>query len=50
LKVKFNNVAEMMEPLVGETRATDGPAVVIVKLLVALMPVLLAALVQETFQ
>jgi hypothetical protein len=50
VKVKFNDVAEVLRPLMGEVRITVGPTVMTVKLLGELVPVLLAASVQETVQ
>ena len=50
LKLKFNDVAEVLRPLIGELRTTEGGAVAMVKLLVALVLLRLAASVQETFQ
>jgi hypothetical protein len=50
LKVKFNEVAEVLRPLTGEMGVTVGAADIMVKFQVALVLVLLAASLQETFQ
>jgi hypothetical protein len=50
LKLKFNEVEEVLRPLIGELRTTEGSAVAMVKFLVALVLLRLAAFVQETFQ
>jgi hypothetical protein len=50
LKLKFNEVAEVLRPLIGELRTTAGAVVTTVKFQVALVLVLLAAFLHETFQ